>query len=107
MYMLTKTLEPTGDVCIKFTDEELSKLNLSSGEKLSVAANAAGELVLSKFSTIELDMSDWPRETLEFLLAESCARDISINQVIAELLEKALGASDELLELEADNNGNY
>jgi hypothetical protein len=105
--MLTKTLEPTGDVCIKFTDEELSKLNLSSGEKLSVAVNAAGELVLSKFSTIELDMSDWSRETLEFLLAESCARDISINQVIAELLEKALETSDELPELEAENNGNY
>jgi hypothetical protein len=107
MHQLTKTLEPTGDVCVKFTEEELSKLNLSSGEKLSVAVNATGELVLSKFSTIELDMSDWTRETLEFLLAESCTRDVGVNQIIAEVLEKALETSDELPELTANDNGNY
>lgn len=35
---------------------------------------------------IEIDMSTWPRETLEQLIAESCRRDVSINVIIVEQL---------------------
>lgn len=39
-------------------------------------------------STIELDMTDWDREILYYLIRESCERNISVNQLIVEMLEK-------------------
>ena len=39
-------------------------------------------------SVIELDMTDWDREILYYLIRESCERNISVNQLIVEMLEK-------------------
>jgi hypothetical protein len=35
-------------------------------------------------------LSEFERELLEFLIQESCDKDISVNQVISDLLEKGL-----------------
>ena len=39
-------------------------------------------------SIIELDMTDWDRNILYYLIRESSHRNISTNQVIVEILEK-------------------
>jgi hypothetical protein len=39
-------------------------------------------------SVIELDMTDWDREILYYLIRESCERNVSVNQLIVEMLEK-------------------
>ena len=39
-------------------------------------------------STIELDMTDWDREILYYLIRESCERNVSVNQLIVEMLER-------------------
>jgi hypothetical protein len=87
--MIKKTVEPTGDVCVKFTEEELAQLNIKQGDKFSIKETDDG-ILLQKFATIELDLWEFKRGILEFLIQESCDKDISINQVISDLLEKGL-----------------
>jgi hypothetical protein len=87
--MITKTIEPTGDVCVKFTEEELTQLNIKQGDKFSIKELDSG-ILLEKFATIELDLAEFNRDTLEFLIQESCNKDISINEVISNILEKLI-----------------
>jgi len=87
--MIKKTIEPTGDVCVKFTDDELAKLNIKQGDKFSIKETDDG-ILLEKFSTVDINLSEFERELLEFLIQESCDKDISINEVISDLLEKGL-----------------
>jgi bifunctional DNA-binding transcriptional regulator/antitoxin component of YhaV-PrlF toxin-antitoxin module len=85
--MITKKVEPTGDVCIKFTEEELTELGLKPGDKLSFKDTQDGGIALSKYESIEIDMSDWSREVFEAIIFESCRRDVSVNDVISDILE--------------------
>jgi bifunctional DNA-binding transcriptional regulator/antitoxin component of YhaV-PrlF toxin-antitoxin module len=87
--MITKTVEPTGDVCVKFTEEELTQLNIKQGDKFSIKETDEG-ILLEKFSTIELDLSEFNRDILEFLIKESCDKDISINEVISNILDQVI-----------------
>ena len=87
--MIKKTLESTGDVCVKFTDDELAKLNIKQGDKFSIKETDEG-ILLEKFATVDINLSELERELLEFLIQESCDKDISINEVISYLLEKGL-----------------
>jgi bifunctional DNA-binding transcriptional regulator/antitoxin component of YhaV-PrlF toxin-antitoxin module len=87
--MIKKTIEPTGDLCVKFTEDELAKLNIKQGDKFSIKETGEG-ILLEKFATIDIDLAQVERELLEFLIQESCDKDISINEVISDLLEKGL-----------------
>jgi hypothetical protein len=87
--MIKKTVEPTGDVCVKFTEEELAQLNIKQGDKFSIKETDGG-ILLEKFSTVDINLSELGRELLEFLIQESCDKDISVNEVISYLLEKGL-----------------
>jgi hypothetical protein len=87
--MIKKTIEPTGDVCVKFTEDELVKLNIKQGDKFSIKESDEG-ILLEKFSTVDINLSELSREILEFLIQESCEKDVSINDVISDLLEKSL-----------------
>ena len=87
--MIKKTIEPTGDVCVKFTEDELAQLNLKQGDKFSIKETDGG-ILLEKFSTVDINLSELDRELIEFLIQESCDKDISVNQVISDLLEKGL-----------------
>jgi len=84
--MIKKTLEPTGDVCVKFTEDELTKLNIKQGDKFSIKETADG-ILLEKFATVDIDLSECSREILEFLIQESCHKDVSVNEVISDCLE--------------------
>jgi hypothetical protein len=87
--MIKKTVEPTGDVCVKFTEDELAQLNIKQGDKFSIKETDGG-ILLEKFATVDIDLSQIDRELLEFLIQESCDKDVSINEVISNLLEKGL-----------------
>ena len=86
---MKKTIEPTGDVCVKFTEEELSQLNIKQGDKFSIKETNEG-ILLEKFATIDIDLNEVDREILEFLIQESCDKDVSVNEVISDILEKGL-----------------
>ena len=87
--MIKKTIEPTGDVCVKFTEEELAQLNIKQGDKFSIKERD-GEILLEKFATIELDLWEFKRGILEFLIQESCEKDISVNEVISNIFERII-----------------
>jgi hypothetical protein len=87
--MIKKTVEPTGDVCVKFTEDELARLNIKQGDKFSIKEADTG-ILLEKFTTIDIDLTELEREILEFLIRESCDKDISVNEVISDILEKSL-----------------
>lgn len=87
--MIKKTIEPTGDVCVKFTEDELAQLNIKQGDKFSIKETDEG-ILLEKFATIDIDLAEVEREILEFLIRESCDKDVSVNEVISEVLEKGL-----------------
>ena len=87
--MIKKTIEPTGDVCVKFTEDELAQLNIKQGDKFSIKEQDGG-ILLEKFATIELDLSEFNRDILEFLIQESCNKDISVNEVITIILDQII-----------------
>jgi hypothetical protein len=93
-----KKIEPTNEVCVKFSDDEIAQLGLELGGKYSVHVSDEGNIELKKFQSIEIDLEDVHRSVLEFLLKESCDRDVSVNQVISDVLDKALKTLPELIE---------
>jgi hypothetical protein len=86
---IAKTVLKKEDYYIQFTDEEMSELNIEPGQKFSCELKDGG-LQLTPFVKVELEMGDWPREVLELLIQESCEKDISVNDVICDLLKEVI-----------------
>ena len=89
MKPIAKTVLKKEEYYIQFTDEELAELNMEKGQKFTCDIED-GALKLTPFAKIELEMEDWPREVLEFIIQESCEKDISVNDVICNLLEEVI-----------------
>jgi hypothetical protein len=87
---MKKKLEPTGDMIIRFNEEELLELNIKEGDKFDFQLQADGSVKLEKYVGLELDMVDWPREFLEIIIKESCERGVPVNDIIIEILERAI-----------------
>jgi hypothetical protein len=89
MKPIAKTVKVKEEHYIEFTDEELLAFNMEKGQKFSCKIKD-GSLILEPFVKVELEMGDWPREVLLMLIQESCELDVSVNQVISDLLEKVI-----------------
>lgn len=87
--MFTKKLQRSDELYIQFTDEELKSLNVEPGDKFSWEVKN-DSVVLTKFASIEVDISEWSRDVLEMLIVESVEKDISVNEVIADILDTQL-----------------
>lgn len=88
--MIKKVLQPTNDAYIQFTEEELQEIGVGAGTKFSVKHHDDGSIELRPYVKMEIDTQDWPRELLEMLISESCEQDISVNDVITNLLRESL-----------------
>jgi hypothetical protein len=86
---IAKTVLKKEDYYIQFTDEEMAELNIEPGQKFTCDLEDGG-LKLTPFAKIELEMGSWPKELLEFLIQESCEKDISVNEVICNVLEEVI-----------------
>jgi hypothetical protein len=86
---IAKTVLKKEDYYIQFTDEEMAELNIEPGQKFSCELKDGG-IQLTPYSKVELEMGDWPREVLELLIQESCEKDISVNDVICDLLKEVI-----------------
>lgn len=87
---ITKKLQPSTDLLISFTEEELEALGLNQGDKFSVYHQDDGSILLEKFVTLELETEEWPRNILEYLIKVSCEKDVSVNEVINDVLGEFL-----------------
>ena len=89
MKPIQKTVKVKEDYYIEFTDEELAALKMEKGQKYSCKIED-GALKLIPFEKVELEMGTWDREILEMLIQESCERDVSVNEVICDILEEVI-----------------
>ena len=89
MKPIQKTVKVKEDYYIDFTDEELAALKMEKGQKYSCKIED-GALKLIPFEKVELEMGTWDREILEMLIQESCERDVSVNEVICDILEEVI-----------------
>jgi hypothetical protein len=96
--MTKKTLQPTNDLYIQFSEEELSQIGAGPGTKFSVKHHDDGSIELRPYVKMEIEISDWPRELLEMLISDSCEKDVSVNDVIADLLKQSLD-NEELVKI--------
>lgn len=46
-------------------------------------------------TTVEINLSDFSREHLEYMIQQSCEQDVSINKIIANMLENMIKAYDD------------
>jgi hypothetical protein len=89
MKSIAKTVKVKEEHYIEFTDEELQAFNMEKGQKFSCKIEE-GSLILEPFVKMEIDIGDWDREVLLMLIQDSCEQDVSVNQVINDLLEKVI-----------------
>jgi hypothetical protein len=87
MKTISKTVKRSKDLFIEFSEEELSLLNIKEGDKFSWRETGEG-IILEKFSSLDIDLKDLSRDSLEFLVSASVEEDKSINEIINEILEK-------------------
>jgi hypothetical protein len=87
---MIKEILPCDDVYIQFTDEEIKEFGWEKGQKLECQAHEDGSFKLVPYVKMELDLEEWPIEIVYMLVRESCEQDISVNDVINNLLKEAL-----------------
>ena len=93
--MIKKTLQRSEDCFVQFTEEELQQLGIKAGDKFSCSIEN-DSVVLKKFETIDIDISEFSRDILEMLISESVEKDISVNEVISNILERMLPSLEEM-----------
>jgi hypothetical protein len=91
--MIKKTVQRSEDCFVQFTEEELSQLNIKAGDKFSCEIED-NSVVLKKFASIDIDISEWSREVLEMLISDSIEKDISVNDVICNIVENHIQQID-------------
>lgn len=86
---MTKKIQERKEYFIQFTDEECEKFNIKENKKYSIEEKDDGFL-MRPYASVEIDMSEFSKETLMFLISESVEKDISVNEVIEEVLKGAI-----------------
>ena len=86
-YEVSKKVQARQEYFVQFTDEEAENLNIKEGDKFSVKITDEG-ILLERYGSLEINLSDYSRETLEFLIEESIEKDIPISMVFENCLRK-------------------
>jgi bifunctional DNA-binding transcriptional regulator/antitoxin component of YhaV-PrlF toxin-antitoxin module len=86
---LTKELKSREEHYLEFTDEELTLMNIKKGDKFTWEITDDGVL-LKKYETIEINLSDFSEELKDFIISESVKKDITVNEFIIECLKEFL-----------------
>lgn len=85
---MIKTIQTKTEQYIQFTDEEIEELGWEKGQKFTISEEN-GAVILQPWKSIEIDLGEFRREALEWLINESCERDVSVGEVIRDVLVKA------------------
>lgn len=83
---MIKTVLTKEEAYIQFTDEEMDELGIKANDEFEVEIQEGGVL-LKKMESVDIDLGEFPREILEFLIKESCDKNVSCNKVIRDSLE--------------------
>lgn len=88
MTNITKTVMPSKDVYIQFTEDELLELDMKPGDKFTVKLNEDGSVLLEKKVPLEINLDEFPEHILRNLVKTSIEKDIPVGDII----EDAVGA---------------
>jgi hypothetical protein len=83
--MITKTVEKVENYAVIFTEDEAFELGIEEGQRFTIEATGDG-LLLKPFVELELDIENWSKDDLLFLLQRSCEVNKSVNEVISDIL---------------------
>ena len=84
-----KKVQEKKELFLQFSEEEMQEMGWEEGQKLSLKFDEDTKAItLEPFVKMELDITDWPVEILQFLVGESCERDVPVNEIINETLLK-------------------
>jgi len=89
-----KSVLRSDDVYIQFTEEELKEFGWEKGQKFTFKTHDDGSVELIPYKKIEIELDDFPVEVLKMLIKESCDKDISVNDIITDLLKKYIEEED-------------
>ena len=87
---MIKTLQEYKEYGIQFTDEELAELGMEKNQKFTVEIGEDETIKLVPFVKMDIDLEEFPRDILEMLVRESAEKDVSVNQIISNVLENYL-----------------
>jgi hypothetical protein len=90
---MKKKLIKQEELLVQFSEEEIESFGWEKGQKLSIELKDDG-VFLSPHKKMDIDISEWSRDVLEMLISKSCEQDISVNEVIEEILDKVLNESN-------------
>jgi hypothetical protein len=89
--MITKTVECEPVYHISLSEEELASLNLTKNSKFDFIPQEDGSVKLEHWQTVDIgDLNEYPKEVLINLISKSLEEDITINDVIVNVLREYL-----------------
>jgi len=91
---MTKKLLEKKDLYIEFTDEELASLGLEKNQRLSIQTKD-DSIVIKPWVKVDFDISSCSREVLELLISRSLEKDMTVNDVIVDILNTQLNIKEE------------
>ena len=90
-----KKVQEKKELFLQFSEEEMQEMGWEEGQKLSLKFDEETKAVtIEPFVKMDIDISEWDREILEYLVGESCKRDVPVNEIINESLEKMINKDD-------------
>lgn len=90
-----KKVQEKKELFLQFSEEEMQEMGWEEGQKLSFKFDEETKAItLEPFVKMDIDIGEWDREILEYLVGESCDRDVSVNEIINESLEKMINKYD-------------
>ena len=84
-HLFSKKIESTTEHYIRFTEEELEQLGIKEGDKLSWDIKDDGVL-LKKYEKLEIDLSLFHRELLEFIIHQSNDKNLTVSEFLEQIL---------------------
>ena len=90
-----KKVQEKKELFLQFSEEEMQEMGWEEGQKLSFKFDEDTKAItIEPFVKMDIDIGEWDREILEYLVGESCDRDVSVNEIINESLEKMINKND-------------
>ena len=87
---LVKTVQKKEDFFVEFTDEEMQQLGIAPGDKFEVEIGDANSIVLKKMVSVDINLDEFDKDVLVFLIEESVREQKPVDEVIKEVVEKYL-----------------
>lgn len=87
---MIKTLQEYKEYGVQFTDEELAELGMHKNQKFTVEVDGENTIKLIPYVKMDIDLDEFPRDILEMLVRESAEKDVSVNEIISNVLENYL-----------------